>query len=165
MVRSPNVCKFLKPIRELAVNFNSNRVIDIYMIYNIYKFQEKQRTKKASLFSLFSLHNQLSLEFCRRVGGRWRRQREAWAQHVQYVQGCSTCKTSVGRLRRRKKIVPKNYVRNIRYFWHDFSQNLKAQYNFSKEIPLKTNPWNFQIMLKNHLRRIDTFSTILKNSW
>ena len=39
--RIPKSFKNFKPIRELADNFNTNRVIGIYMIYNIYKFQKK----------------------------------------------------------------------------------------------------------------------------
>ena len=39
--RVPKSLQTFKPIRELADNFNTNRVIGIYMIYNIYKFQEK----------------------------------------------------------------------------------------------------------------------------
>ena len=39
--RVPKSLQTFKPIRELVDNFNTNRVIVIYMIYNIYKFQEK----------------------------------------------------------------------------------------------------------------------------
>ena len=39
--RVPKTLKTLKPIRELADNFNTNKVIGIHMIYNIYKFQDK----------------------------------------------------------------------------------------------------------------------------
>ena len=39
--RVPKSLQTFKPIRELEDNFNTNRVIRIYMIYNIYKFQEK----------------------------------------------------------------------------------------------------------------------------
>ena len=39
--RVPKSLQTFKPIRDLADNFNTNRVIGIYMIYNIYKFQEK----------------------------------------------------------------------------------------------------------------------------
>ena len=39
--RVPKSLQTFEPIRELADNFNSNRVLGIYMIYNICKFQEK----------------------------------------------------------------------------------------------------------------------------
>ena len=39
--RVPKSLQTFKPIRELADNFNTNRVIGIHMIYNIYKFQDK----------------------------------------------------------------------------------------------------------------------------
>jgi hypothetical protein len=39
--RVPKSLQTFKPIRELVDNFNTNRVIVIYMIYNIYKFHEK----------------------------------------------------------------------------------------------------------------------------
>ena len=39
--RVPKSLQTVKPIRELADNFNSNRVLGLSMIYDIYKFQEK----------------------------------------------------------------------------------------------------------------------------
>ena len=39
--RVPKSLQTFEPIRELADNFNSNRVLGIYMMYNICKFQEK----------------------------------------------------------------------------------------------------------------------------
>ena len=54
--------------------------------------------------------------------------------------GAARARLAWGGLAAGNKIVPKNYLRRIRYFWHDFSQNLKVQYNFSKEIHLKIIP-------------------------
>ena len=65
--RVPKSLPNFKPIRELSDNFNSNRVLRIYMTYNIYKFQEKKKDQKwithhfTSLTSLHSLTHFTSL--------------------------------------------------------------------------------------------------------
>ena len=104
--RVPKSLLNFKPIRELCVNFNSNRVLGLSMIYNIYKFQEKYMTKKASLhFHFHSLHNQ-NLRFfsLRRV--------EVDAEDK--YGGLGTVRARLGQVF--------FSVRRIRYFWYDFKK-------------------------------------------
>ena len=92
-----------------------------------------------SLSSLF-FHSQPAIAGILQEGRRSLAKTERGLGTARARLGAARARLAWGGFAAGKKIVPKNYLRRIRYFWHDFSQNLKVQYNFSKEIPLKIIP-------------------------